>query len=171
MRPVATASRSPNPPGPGNAKGEEGSVRVAGVAGPPADLDLLAFAELRVMKSCAGGSTGSPEKRLTARSKLPHQALTGDDRPRYGARSAASTSAARVAAAKYSSPATGCRWCARGPRPAASSTASLVAWDRTGQDRRGLAAASTSPVSRRRPDGSAPSGMRCARPSLCSATA
>ena len=54
------------------------------------------------MKSWEGGSTGSPENRLTARSKLPHHALTGEDRPRYGARRAASTSAARVAAAKYS---------------------------------------------------------------------
>ncbi len=35
-----------------------------------------------MMKSFDGGSTGCPEKRLTARSKLPHQAFTGDERPR-----------------------------------------------------------------------------------------
>ena len=38
--------------------------------------------------------------RLTARSNDPHQALTGVERPLNGARKAASTSAARVAAAK-----------------------------------------------------------------------
>jgi hypothetical protein len=55
---------------------------------------------LRMMKSGDGGSAGSPEKRLTARSNEPHHALTGVERPRYGARIAARTSAARVAAAK-----------------------------------------------------------------------
>jgi hypothetical protein len=53
-----------------------------------------------MMKSSDGGSAGSPEKRLTARSKEPHQALTCVERPRYGARKAASTSAASVAEAK-----------------------------------------------------------------------
>ena len=53
-----------------------------------------------MMKSFDGGSAGWPENRLTARSKVPHQALTGVERPRYGARSSASTSAAWVAAAK-----------------------------------------------------------------------
>jgi hypothetical protein len=56
--------------------------------------------EFRMMKSVDGGSAGRPEKRLTARSKDPHQALTGVADPRYGARISASTSAARVAAAK-----------------------------------------------------------------------
>ena len=81
--------------------GVERRVRVAGIPGPPSDLDLLGVPALRVMKSPAGGSTGRPEKRLTARSNEPHQALTGVERPRYGARSAARTSAACVAAAKY----------------------------------------------------------------------
>ena len=36
------------------------------------------------MKSFDGGSTGCPENRLTARSKLPHHAFTGEERPRYG---------------------------------------------------------------------------------------
>ena len=54
-----------------------------------------------MMKSSDGGSAGRPENRLTARSNEPHHALTGVERPRYGARNAASTSAARVAAAKY----------------------------------------------------------------------
>ena len=53
-----------------------------------------------MMKSFDGGSTGCPENRLTARSKVPHHAFTGEERPRYGARNAASTSAACVAAAK-----------------------------------------------------------------------
>ncbi len=53
-----------------------------------------------MMKSLEGGSAGSPENRLTARSKEPHHALTGVFRPRYDARNSASTSAARVAAAK-----------------------------------------------------------------------
>ena len=55
---------------------------------------------LRMMKSLEGGAAGSPEKRLTARSNEPHQALTGVERPRNGARNSASTRAARVAAAK-----------------------------------------------------------------------
>ena len=38
--------------------------------------------ELRVMKSPEGGSAGTPEKRLTARSNEPHHALTGVERPR-----------------------------------------------------------------------------------------
>ena len=46
------------------------------------------------MKSFDGASTDRPEKRLTARSKVPHQALTGVERPRYGARSVARTRAA-----------------------------------------------------------------------------
>ena len=46
------------------------------------------------MKSLDGGSTRRPENRLTARSKVPHQALTGVDRPRYGARIAARVRAA-----------------------------------------------------------------------------
>ena len=54
-----------------------------------------------MMNPLDGGSTGCPESRATARSNVPHQALTGVDRPRYGARSAASTNAAWVAAAKY----------------------------------------------------------------------
>ena len=41
-----------------------------------------ASAELRMMKSLDGGSTDRPEKRLTARSKLPHQAFTAVERPR-----------------------------------------------------------------------------------------
>jgi hypothetical protein len=41
---------------------------------------------LRMMKSRDGGSAGSPENMLTARSKDPHQALTGVLRPRNGAR-------------------------------------------------------------------------------------
>ena len=53
-----------------------------------------------MMNSVDGGSTGNPEKRLTARSNDPHHALTGVDLPRYGARSSARTCAARVAAAK-----------------------------------------------------------------------
>ena len=56
---------------------------------------------LRKMKPSAGGLDDLPEKRLTARSNDPHQALTGVERPRYGARRAASTCAARVAIAKY----------------------------------------------------------------------
>src|SRR5260370_27765173 len=59
-----------------------------------------ASAALRTMKSSEGGSAGRPENRNTARSNVPHHALTGDDRPRYGARNAASTIAAWVAAAK-----------------------------------------------------------------------
>ena len=55
---------------------------------------------LRMMKSSEGGTAGWPENRLTARSNEPHQALTGVERPRYGARKAARTSAAWVAAAK-----------------------------------------------------------------------
>ena len=35
-----------------------------------------------MMKSAEGGSAGSPENRLTARSKDPHHALTGVERPR-----------------------------------------------------------------------------------------
>ena len=35
-----------------------------------------------MMKSFDGGSTDSPENKLTARSNVPHQALTGDARPR-----------------------------------------------------------------------------------------
>ena len=52
-----------------------------------------------MMKSSDGGAAGAPENRLTARSNEPHQAFTGVERPRYGARSSASTSAARVAIA------------------------------------------------------------------------
>jgi hypothetical protein len=55
------------------------------------------------MKSSEGGSAGAPENITTHRSNEPHHALTGVDRPRYGARNAASASAAWVAAAKYSS--------------------------------------------------------------------
>ena len=54
-----------------------------------------------MMKSSDGGSAGAPENRLTARSNEPHHAFTGVERPRYGARNAASTSAAWVAAVKY----------------------------------------------------------------------
>ena len=54
-----------------------------------------------MMKSSDGGSAGSPEKRLTARSNEPHQALTGVDRPRKGARYSVRTMAARPAASKY----------------------------------------------------------------------
>ena len=39
-----------------------------------------------MMNEFAGGSAGSPEYRPTARSKVPHHALTGVERPRYGAR-------------------------------------------------------------------------------------
>jgi hypothetical protein len=53
-----------------------------------------------MMKSSEGGSAGAPENKLTARSNEPHHALTGVERPLYGARKAASTSAARVAAAE-----------------------------------------------------------------------
>ena len=35
-----------------------------------------------MMKSPDGGSAGNPENRLTARSKDPHHALTGVERPR-----------------------------------------------------------------------------------------
>jgi hypothetical protein len=35
-----------------------------------------------MMKSSDGGLADRPEKRFTARSKEPHQALTGVDRPR-----------------------------------------------------------------------------------------
>jgi hypothetical protein len=35
-----------------------------------------------MMKSSDGGSAGCPEKRFTARSNDPHQALTGVERPR-----------------------------------------------------------------------------------------
>src|SRR6516164_8287413 len=52
---------------------------------------------LRMMKSFDGGSAGTPENRLTARSKEPHHAWTGVDRPRYGARNAARSMAARAA--------------------------------------------------------------------------
>jgi hypothetical protein len=41
---------------------------------------------LRMMKSSDGGLAGAPENRLTARSNDPHHALTGGERPRYGAR-------------------------------------------------------------------------------------
>ena len=34
------------------------------------------------MKSADGGSAGAPENRVTARSKAPHQASTGVERPR-----------------------------------------------------------------------------------------
>ena len=37
---------------------------------------------LRMMKSCEGGSAGTPENKLTARSNEPHHALTGVERPR-----------------------------------------------------------------------------------------
>jgi hypothetical protein len=37
---------------------------------------------LREMKSSAGGSAGFPENIATARSNVPHQALTGVERPR-----------------------------------------------------------------------------------------
>src|SRR3712207_4622686 len=53
------------------------------------------------MKSSDGGSAGRPEKRVTARSNDPHQALTGVERPRKGARTSASAREARTAAAKY----------------------------------------------------------------------
>jgi hypothetical protein len=52
------------------------------------------------MKSSAGGSAGLPEKRKTARSKVPHHAFTELERPRNGARNAARTRAAWLAAAK-----------------------------------------------------------------------
>ena len=52
------------------------------------------------MKPPEGGSAGRPENMVTARSNVPHHAFTGVDRPRYGARNAASASAAWVAAAK-----------------------------------------------------------------------
>jgi hypothetical protein len=52
------------------------------------------------MKSLAGGSAGRPEKRFTARSNEPHQALTGVDRPRKGARKVLRARLALVAAAK-----------------------------------------------------------------------
>ena len=35
-----------------------------------------------MMKSRDGGSAGAPENRFTARSKDPHQAFTGVERPR-----------------------------------------------------------------------------------------
>jgi hypothetical protein len=53
-----------------------------------------------MMNSSDDGTAGRPENRPTARSNEPHHALTGVERPRYGARSADKTSAARVAAAK-----------------------------------------------------------------------
>ena len=80
--------------------GVERRPAVARVAGPPADRDLLGVhrvAHDEVLRRRIGGR---PENRLTARSNEPHHALTGVERPRYGARKAASTSAARVAAAK-----------------------------------------------------------------------
>jgi hypothetical protein len=52
------------------------------------------------MKPSERGSTGWPENMVTARSNVPHHALTGVERPRYGARNAVSASAAWVAAAK-----------------------------------------------------------------------
>jgi hypothetical protein len=52
-----------------------------------------------MMKSLDGGSARWPENRLTARSKEPHHAFTGVERPRNAARNSASTSAARVVAA------------------------------------------------------------------------
>jgi hypothetical protein len=55
---------------------------------------------LRALKSFRGGSAGAPENSVTARSNDPHQALTGVDRPRSGARKVASASAAWVAVAK-----------------------------------------------------------------------
>ena len=63
-------------------------------------LTASASLALRVMKSLPGGSAGAPENSVTARSNDPHQAFTGVDRPRKGARKAASASAASVAAAK-----------------------------------------------------------------------
>jgi hypothetical protein len=53
-----------------------------------------------MMKSVDGGVADRPEKRLTERSNEPHHAFNGVERPRYGARAAARTRAARVTAAK-----------------------------------------------------------------------
>ena len=68
-----------------------------------------------MMKSSDGGSVGLPENRWTARSNAPHQAFTGDERPRNGARNSDRTSAAARAAAKY----------------AATCSRSYVAWSRS----------------------------------------
>ena len=45
------------------------------ISGPPADRYFSASPPLRVMKSSPAASAGWPEKKLTARSKVPHQAL------------------------------------------------------------------------------------------------
>src|SRR5256885_1548554 len=51
-----------------------------------------------MMKSSDGGSAGRPEKKWTARPKVPPPAFTGRDRPRNGARTSARTQPTRSAA-------------------------------------------------------------------------
>src|SRR6476646_5360265 len=124
-----------------------------------------------MMKPPAGGSSVTPEKRLTARSNEPHQALTGEERPRYGARRAPSTSAACVAAAKYVSTCVGSYVAcsvssSSGVSHGVSCGVGLISTgppsDRT--------AASTSRVTSAT-GRSGVSATRCTRPSLCSSTA
>ena len=93
----STASRSPSPPQPGTRKRATRRSDTGSLPATSQPRFATRTPSFREMKSCEGGSTGSPEKRLTARSKVPHHALTGVDHPRYRARRAASTSAACVA--------------------------------------------------------------------------
>ena len=123
-----------------------------------------------MMKSCDGGSAGRPENRLTARSNEPHQALTGVERPRYGARNAARTSAALRRGGEVARDLRGRRrWRAPRPRRAASlqgtscGVGSISTGPASSRDRRQHARASP-----RRPDGpasarSARRARRCAR--------
>ena len=75
-----------NPSGVGTAKAKNAGRGWRGSPGHQPTSICWASAELRTMKSSEGGSEGRPENRLTARSNDPHQALTGVERPRYGAR-------------------------------------------------------------------------------------
>ena len=155
----------------GEREGEERGVRVAGVARPPPTSICSAVAELRMMKSFDGGSTDRPEKRLTARSKVPHQALTGATVPGRG------REARRAPTPRGSRPRSTSR---HGPRqrPRVRSLR-RGAWSRvypagfgltwTGPTRSSTAVSSSRVTSATGRSG--PSGTRWARPSLCSATA
>jgi hypothetical protein len=82
------------------AEAVEGSLGYRTSPGHHPTTTACASAELRVMKSSAGGSDGLPEKRLTATSNAPHHAETAVERPRNGALNSVSTCTARVAALK-----------------------------------------------------------------------
>src|SRR3954449_830703 len=96
-----TDARS-NPSGGGNANAKNAARGYRWSPGHQPISIICAVPALRQMKSFDGGSTGRPEKSPIARSNVPHHAFTGVARPRYGDRNAPSTSAAWVAAAKYS---------------------------------------------------------------------